>query len=71
MKIKSAIAAMVMGVSMLSLNACGDWPSACEGLSVSQQDRDAAANGYEVEREDSMGNECELSRDGKSWSVED
>lgn len=71
MRIRNAIAAMVLGASLMTTAACGDWPQACEGLEVSAQDREAAANGYEVEREDSQGNECELSQDGNSWSVDD
>lgn len=57
-------------VASMSVTACGNMPQACSNLSVSQQDVDAAANGYEVEKTDSLGNECELSQDGKSWSVD-
>ena len=44
---------------------------ACDGLSASERDRQAAQDGYEVEREDSRGNTCELSQDGKTWDVDD
>ncbi len=69
---RNAIAAIALaGTLMFGGTACGDWPQACEGLSISQQDVDAAANGYEVEKQDSSGNTCELSQDGTSWSVDD
>lgn len=70
MKIKAMIASMALAAGALTMTAC-DFPSACEGLTASAQDMEAAANGYEVEREDSMGNTCELSQDGNSWSVDD
>lgn len=44
---------------------------ACTGLSISEKDKQAAADGYEVEKQDSMGNTCELDRDGANWSVDD
>lgn len=67
---------MIAGVTLalvasMSVTACGNMPQACSNLSVSAQDREAAANGYEVEKVDSMGNECELSQDGQSWSVDE
>ena len=64
---------LVLPLLTFGLVACGDYdfPSPCEGLTVSERDRQAAADGYEVEREDSLGNECELSQDGNSWSVDD
>jgi hypothetical protein len=55
-----------MGLSM-TLTSC----SSCEGLTASAKDKEAAANGYEVEKEDSMGNTCELSEDGTTWGVDD
>ena len=69
--IRKTIAGIAVAVMLPFMAACNlDFPSACEGLSASDQDREAAANGYEVEREDSQGNECELSHDGNSWSVD-
>lgn len=63
---------IVMGAVMVAAmgltTAC---EPACSGLSASEQDKQAAANGYEVEKTDSMGNECQLSGDGSSWSVDD
>lgn len=67
MKIKTTIAALAL--APLALTACGG-ALPCDGLTASQQDREAAANGYDVEREDSRGNECELNPDGTSWSVD-
>lgn len=69
---RKTIAGMMLATFMtVGLTACGDWPSACEGLSVSDKDREAAANGYEVEKEDDLGNTCELSQDGNTWEVDD
>lgn len=69
MNIKKTAFALLVAVPLaISTTAC--IPEACQNLTVSQQDLDAAANGYEVEREDAQGNECELSRDGRSWSVD-
>lgn len=67
---KKMVASMALVFALGSMNAC-DFPSSCEGLTVSDQDREAAANGYEVEREDDLGNECQLSEDGQTWSVDD
>lgn len=52
---------------MFGTTACG---APCAGLTISDRDRQAAADGYEVEKEDSLGNECELDEDG-SWEVDD
>jgi len=70
MKIRNAMVALA-AAALIPLTAACNFPSSCEGLTASETDREAAANGYEVEKEDSLGNECELSEDGKSWSVDD
>jgi hypothetical protein len=61
----------VIAVTVLAASTLAACEGQCEGLSISAQDREAAANGYEVEREDSWGNTCELSRDGRTWQVDD
>lgn len=53
-----------------SLTAC-EYTPACSGLTASAADKSAAAAGYEVEVTDSQGYDCELSRDGRSWQVDD
>lgn len=68
---RNMIAGLALTASLLVAGTACDMPTPCEGLTVSQQDVEAAGNGYEVEREDSMGNTCELSRDGQSWHVDD
>jgi len=66
---KSLIGLSIAGLA-LTTTAC--LPTPCADLSApSPQDIEAAGNGYEVEREDSMGNTCELSRDGSTWNVDD
>lgn len=60
-------AAMTAVTVMFGTTACG---TPCAGLTVSDRDRQAAADGYEVEKEDNLGNECELDEDGE-WEVED
>lgn len=68
-KISAILASIALVPVVGATAAC--FPEPCQGLSVSQQDKDAAAAGYEVEKEDSMGNECQLSSDGTTWSVDD
>jgi hypothetical protein len=65
---KAAAAVVTLVVMSTGADSCS---SACEGLNASQRDRQAAANGYEVEREDSQGNTCELTRDGSHWEVDE
>lgn len=68
-KLGSILSALVLGATLIGATTACSPP--CESLGQpSQQDREAAANGYEVEREDDMGNECELSEDGQ-WEQED
>ncbi len=68
---RNALLSLVFtGGLLVSATAC-DFPKACEGLSASAQDKEAAIAGYEVEREDSSGNTCELSRDGRKWKLDD
>lgn len=71
MKVRNALASVALVSTMLIAGTACEMPQACEGLSASAQDKEAAANGYEVEREDDSGNTCELSRDGNSWEVDD
>jgi len=62
---------IAVSLATVALTGCNfELPQACANLTVTQQDRDAAANGYDVEKTDSLGNECELSQDGQSWSVD-
>lgn len=58
---------LIAGGLMVGTTAC---TPPCEGLVASDRDRQAAADDYDVEREDSMGNECELDEDG-SWELDD
>jgi hypothetical protein len=70
MKVRSTLSAIALA-AVMSITAACDFPQSCEGLDISDQDREAASNGYEVEKEDSLGNECQLSSEGTSWSVDD
>lgn len=64
---KKSIVALA-AVALLPLTtAC--IPESCQGLDVSDKDREAVSNGYEVEKEDGQGNECELQPDG-TWEVD-
>lgn len=70
MKIGSVLSAFALsGAVLVGTSACVEEP--CQGLSVTEQDKEAAANGYEVEKEDTAGNECQLSPDGTTWTVDD
>lgn len=60
----------VTAVMVLAVTTLGACESECNGLKATAQDREAVANGYEVEREGSMGGTCELTRDG-TWQVDD
>jgi hypothetical protein len=64
--VRSLIAAALLTMGLLT--GCTE---ACTGLSASEKDKQAASDGYEVEKEDSMGNTCELSKDGVNWEVDD
>lgn len=64
---KSLIIGLLLASSALFVTGCG---SECEGLTASDRDRQAAADGYEVEKEGNFGGTCELQNDG-TWKVDD
>lgn len=51
----------------LLLAGCG---SSCAGLQATERDRQAVADGYEVEREGKYDQTCELKPNG-TWEVDD
>lgn len=71
MKIRSVVASAVLAGALIVGGTACDIPTPCEGLTASEKDKQAAADGYEVEKEDSQGNTCELSQDGETWEEDD
>jgi hypothetical protein len=63
--LKRIILATALAGSTL-LTGCGD---PCSGLTATDRDRQAAQDGYEVEREGRNGAECELQEDG-TWDTD-
>ena len=61
------LSGLVLALTAFTLSSCG---GACADLAPpSQRDKEAAANGYEVEREGKWDTECQL-EDGR-WEQDD
>lgn len=58
---------VVVVIAALLLAGCGN---ACAGLQATERDRQATADGYEVEREGKYDQTCELKPNG-TWEVDD
>lgn len=70
-KLRSITLALALAGSTLAISACGAFATPCATLpAASDRDRQAAAEGYEVERTDQHGYECELNRSGY-WTYDD
>jgi hypothetical protein len=66
--IKKTLMATALALPLVACNYTPP-PHPCSQLTVSAKDREAIANGYEVEREGLRGKECELTPSG-TWEID-
>lgn len=62
-------ALMLAAALSVLLTGCGSM-NPCEGLSATERDKQAANDGYEVEKPGKWGETCELQPNG-TWDVDD
>lgn len=60
---------IVLLIAAVLLSGCGSLDP-CKGLTATERDRQAVADGYEAEKEGKWGSTCELQPNG-TWQEDD